>query len=326
MRLASYDKDHRPALGAVVDGNIVPLDTVARSHGLNSMTDLIEQWAALEGEIRACIETSNERESLEALDRDRRWRAPVKPQKILALVANDTALSSKASFISDHPVFFSYPPSALTGHLQPIEMRASYGLTHPEPELGVVIGRRTKNISSGEAMSGVFGYTIVDDVTSPDLKAGDTVIFPLSSAEGLGGGVGREGGRPAGYEHGDYTITYHARSKGTDTFAPCGPWIVTRDEIADPHGLQFTLALNGEVVSEGNTANLRQKIPDVIAFASKYFTLEPGDLIHIGTAVGKVAPGTITLRDISYQNVDGERTIEFEGVGRLTNFVAHLPE
>jgi 2-keto-4-pentenoate hydratase/2-oxohepta-3-ene-1,7-dioic acid hydratase in catechol pathway len=80
------------------------------------------------------------------------------------------------------------------------------------------------------------------------------------------------------------------------------------------------------VVSEGNTANLRQKIPDVIAFASKYFTLEPGDLIHIGTAVGKLAPGTITLRDISYQNVDGERTIEFEGVGRLTNFVAHLPE
>jgi 2-keto-4-pentenoate hydratase/2-oxohepta-3-ene-1,7-dioic acid hydratase in catechol pathway len=116
------------------------------------------------------------------------------------------------------------------------------------------------------------------------------------------------------------TLTYHARSKGTDTFAPCGPWIVARDDVPDPHDLQVSLTIDGELCSQDHTANLVYRVPEIIAYVSRWFTLEPGDIVHIGTS----ARGKYRLRDIDLQQRTGMRTIEISGVGTLVNPITHL--
>lgn len=183
-----------------------------------------------------------------------------------------------------------------------------------------MIGRRVRDLDEADALDAVFGYTIVDDVTSVDLKSGDTVVFPESFAATIGGTPREPGGRPPGFEHGDLTLTYHARSKGTDTFAPCGPWIATRDEVPDPQKLGVHLAFDGEDCTEDDTSRLVHTVAATVARASRYFTLEPGDIIHVGTA----AKGRYRLRDIDYSRREGVRTISIESVGALTNPVVHV--
>jgi 2-keto-4-pentenoate hydratase/2-oxohepta-3-ene-1,7-dioic acid hydratase in catechol pathway len=323
MRFVTYAVNGRPTPGVVVDDRVIPLAPAGDAPGrpaLRTLVDLIEAWPAVGSLVHAAIASGAAAEPLAALDAERRWLPPVRPGKILGVGLNNDAMERKASRIADHPIVFCYPTSAMIGHLQPIEIRPCYGLTHPEPELGVVIGRRVKRISAAEAMEAVFGYTIVDDITSVDLKTDDTVVFPESFAQDIGGAPAIAGGRPRGFELGDMTLTYHARSKGTDTFAPCGPWIVARDDVADPHDLRVSLTIDGELCSQDHTGNLVHRIPQIIEYVSRWFTLEPGDIVHIGTS----ARGRYRLRDIDLQERSGMRSIEISGVGALTNPIKHL--
>jgi 2-keto-4-pentenoate hydratase/2-oxohepta-3-ene-1,7-dioic acid hydratase in catechol pathway len=275
---------------------------------------VISDWEHVEPRVTG---TTSGEDTLADLDTTGRWLPPVpRPSKILGVALNNKALAALTVDPPQHPALFCYPPSALTGHRQPIELRADYGLTHPEPELGVVIGTRAKNVDAADALDVVFGYTIVDDITSPTLKAGDTVVIPRSQAAGIGAAHNDDGSAPVGFEHGDLQLTYHARSKGSDTFAPCGPWIVTADEIGDPNGLAISLRIDDELCTEDNTANLMFSVAEVVSHASRYFTLYPGDILHIGSA----ARGKYRLRDINYQDrLDAQRTIAMEGIGELTN-------
>ncbi|MGH3746232.1 MAG: fumarylacetoacetate hydrolase family protein [Micromonosporaceae bacterium] len=320
MRLASYRSEGRARVGVVhADGSI---SAVGDLNGAPAgMIDVIESWdelrPALAGAGSAAPAGSAAVDHVAALDAENRWLPPVpRPSKMLGVALNNKALAALTLEASPHPALFSYPPSALTGHHQPIELRADYGLTHPEPELGVVIGKRCKHVSVENALHMVFGYTIVDDITSPTLKSGDTVVIPRSRAEGIGAAQPEDGSPPPGFEHGDLQLTYHARSKGSDTFAPCGPWIVTADEIPAPNSLAVSLSIGDELCTEDNTGHLMFSVPEVIAHASSYFTLEPGDIIHVGSA----ARGKYRLRDIDYQErLDAVRTIEIEGIGALVN-------
>ena len=325
MRFVTYTVNGRPTPGVVIGDHVIPLTAAGGASGHPAppaMADLIEGWPDTEALVHATVTSGAGAEPLAALDDTRRWLPPVRPGKILGVGLNNDAMERKASRIADHPIVFCYPTSAMTAHLQPIEIRPCYGLTHPEPELGVVIGRRVKRVSADEAMEAVFGYTIVDDVTSVDLKTDDTVVFPESFAQDIGGAPAIAGGRPRGFELGDMTLTYHARSKGTDTFAPCGPWIVPRDNVPDPHDLQVNLTIGGELCSQDHTGNLVYRVPQIIAYVSRWFTLEPGDIVHIGTSVR----GKYRLRDIDLQERSGMRTIEISGVGALSNPITHLAD
>jgi len=325
MRFVTYAVDGRPTPGVVAGDQVIPLtwDSGGPARPVpRTLVDLIEDWPDAEGQVHAAIAAGVGAEPLAGLDDARRWRPPVRPGKIFGVGLNNDAMERKASRIAAHPIVFCYPTSALTGHLQPVEIRPGYGLTHPEPELGVVIGRRVKRISAAEAMDAVFGYTIVDDITSVDLKTDDTVVFPESFAQDIGGAPAVAGGRPRGFELGDMTLTYHARSKGTDTFAPCGPWIVPRKDVPDPHDLQVSLTIDGELCSRDHTGNLVHQVPEIIAYTSRWFTLEPGDIVHIGTS----ARGKYRLRDIDLQQRSGMRTIEISGVGMLANPITHLSD
>lgn len=323
MRIASYERDGRTVPGVVTsDDRVVDVGSLLPD-GPRDVLGLIEDWPRHGPALSAALDglASNAGEPTGALDADRRWCPPVpRPSKLMGVALNNAGLSSMATSIPDHPMLFCYPPSALTGHLRPIEIRDDYGLTHPEPELGVVIGRRVKDVDERDALDAVFGYTIVDDVTSVHLKSGDTTVFDASFAETIGGAPAEPGGRPPGFEFGDLTLTYHARSKGTDTFAPCGPWIVTRDDVPDPDRLGVRLTFDDEPCTEDDTSRLVYGVATTVAHASRFFTLEPGDIIHIGTA----ARGRYRLRDIDYSTRAGTRTIVIDGIGALTNPVVHI--
>ena len=103
--------------------------------------------------------------------------------------------------------------------------------------------------------------------------------------------------------------------KWFDGFAPCGPWIVTADEIDDPHNLEIKLTVNGKTRQQGNTTDMLFRIPEQIAFISSIMTLEPGDIISTGTPVGAGVGGVASLQD------GDEMVCEIEGIGTLSNKV-----
>ena len=122
-----------------------------------------------------------------------------------------------------------------------------------EAELAVIIGRKTTRVSEASALDHVFGYTLINDVSARDLQYGD----------------------------GQWT-----RGKGLDTFAPLGPFITTREEVADVQALEIEGRLNGEVMQSSNTSKMIFKVAYLISYISQGITLEPGDVIATGTPDG----------------------------------------
>jgi 2-keto-4-pentenoate hydratase/2-oxohepta-3-ene-1,7-dioic acid hydratase in catechol pathway len=122
-----------------------------------------------------------------------------------------------------------------------------------EAELAIVIGKRGKNIPKARAYEHVFGYTIFHDVSARDLQ---------------------------------FKSKQWTRGKSPDTFAPTGPWLVTRDEVPDPHNLSIRTRLNGRLMQDSNTSNLVFGVPALVEFLSQTITLEPGDIIATGTPPG----------------------------------------
>ncbi|MFC8360061.1 fumarylacetoacetate hydrolase family protein [Streptomyces griseorubiginosus] len=254
------------------------------------------------------------------------WRPPVpEPSKVLGVAMNNGALNNTAHVPPAGPMFFLKPQNALVGHLQPIEIADDYGFTFPELELAVVIGSPARHVTERDALDHVAGYTIANDVTSQGLKRGDSIAVDITP----------EMRRTPGYEdyfswrrsHGDddneVYFTYHTRSKGADTFGPMGPYLTTKDEIPDPDDLTVRGYADGDLFAEDSTARYSYPVAEVVSWASRYFTLNPGDVILCGTA----AKGTERYPR-AHHNIDVSTTtpkidIDIAGLGRLTNHVIH---
>jgi 2-keto-4-pentenoate hydratase/2-oxohepta-3-ene-1,7-dioic acid hydratase in catechol pathway len=221
------------------------------------------------------------------------------------------------------PAFFFKPPSSLIGHGEPVVVKPSYGITHPEPELAIVIGKRGKDIAEKDALSYVFGFTIINDVTSPGLKEKDSIEL-ISPTPGGGGAysklLGWRNVRDTDHAGSNY-LTYHARSKGTDTFGPIGPWIVTTDSIPDANNLAVNSFDGDEAAFVDSTANLTFSVQRIISHASAYMTLLPGDIIHCGTSMRPAQDSRFRgLTDWDIQQTEGRpMNIAIEGIGTLSN-------
>jgi 2-keto-4-pentenoate hydratase/2-oxohepta-3-ene-1,7-dioic acid hydratase in catechol pathway len=318
MKLVTVKAHNGTQLGfAAADGSVLPMSEAFELAGIAAdrvpanMLDLIQRYGDLEADLAPAASMVERASGRKLADGEFQWMPPLaNPPKILGCAINNSGLNKLASSFAQNPPFFMKASSALTGNFEPIVIRPDYGLTHPEGELAVVIGKRCKMVAVEDALDVVFGYTIINDVTSITLKSEDTYVFPPPDIDPP----------PAGFEHGTMQLVYHARSKNTDTFGPIGPWIVTRDEIADPNLLTVKVFMGDEECTSDSTSKLRFKIQEVIAWASRYFTLEPGDIIHMGTA----AKGKYGLRDLDFQSFDGPCTIEISGIGRLTNPIARI--
>lgn len=188
--------------------------------------------------------------------------APIpRPSKIIALGRNYRAHALESGHdIPDEPVLFAKAPSSVIGPGAAIVYPDGVKRLDPEIELGVVIGRKARFVSETEALDHVAGYTIVNDVTARDVQRRD-----------------QERKWP------------WFRSKSFDTFCPMGPYLVLRDQVPDPHNLELSLRVNGELRQHSTTSKMIFPIPHIIAFISNYMTLEPGDVIATGTPEG-IAP------------------------------------
>ena len=220
------------------------------------------------------------------------------------------------------PNFFLKPSTCLQGHGKPIVVDPGWGAVIPEPELCAVIGKRAKHIGEEQALDHIFGFTIHNDVTSHGLKFQKDSIAVTYDADMA---------RPEFYtwrnlhspDDTDAYYVYHTRSKGTDTFGPMGPWITTRDAVAEPNNLQVTGTLDDEVFTRDCTANYRFTIEECVAEASRYFTLEPGDMISFGTTgrgAGRFPRGHKSLLIGEETGVIG---IEIPPLGGLSNAIRH---
>lgn len=230
-----------------------------------------------------------------ALDRDAEGAArpiaglpllpPVRrPGKIIAVGRNYREhAAEEAADLPGEPLLFAKLPGALVG--DGATVRWSAGLTSQvdyEAELAVVIGRRTRSVSVGEALDYVLGYSCLNDVSARDLQVRD----------------------------GQWT-----RAKGLDTFCPMGPWLVTTAEIPDPGALRVRCRVNGEVRQDATTAELVHGVAELIAFCSQSFTLEAGDIIATGTPGGVGA-----FRDPPVFLADGDVVeVEIDAIGTLRN-------
>ncbi|MCS6975669.1 MAG: fumarylacetoacetate hydrolase family protein [Gemmatales bacterium] len=186
-----------------------------------------------------------------------RFLPPVpEPQKIVCIGLNyrDHAAESGAP-IPKEPILFSKYPTALIGHEESIVLPSVSNEVDYEAELVVVLGRRARRVSPQEGLEAVAGYTIGNDVSARDWQL---------KKDGKQWMVG----------------------KTFDTFAPCGPWLVTADEVGDPHRLGIRLRLNGQLMQSSNTDQMIFSVGELVSYLSRVFTLEPGDLIYTGTPPG----------------------------------------
>ena len=241
---------------------------------------------------------------------DVEWLPPLpKPGKICGVAMNNSASNERKISAPEHPAFFLKPTSCLVGHGAEIEMRSYYGSVHPEPELAVVVGKTLRDVTPEEAMDGVFGYTIFDDVTGNGMRAEDMfryyALYPKAE-------------NPDEVERVEQSLSYAARYKGTDCFGVMGPWVVTADDIENPDDLAVTCYIGEEKIADDSTRFYNYKIAEVLSFLSYFQTLSPGEVVSMGTAF---KPGA-TRRSIHHANflrVGGPVTIEIEGLGRQSN-------
>lgn len=301
MKLATIERSNGPlAVVSATDTEVAVLSgfTDVGSFLQASETD---QAAAVRNALRV-----GERLSASGLF----WLPPVlRPGKVLCVALNNSANPGRILSGPDTPAMFVKPSSSLIGHDRAIRLRKDDGRVHPEPELAVVIGRAGADIPLDEAISHVFGYTILNDITSPTMRNADTFHYRA---------IHPDPDAPDGVRLVDSWVSYPARYKGADTFGPLGPWVVTTDDIQDPHALRITCSHDGVLITDDSTSNLRFSVAEVISFASRYLTLEVGDVIGMGTALKRSASGG-AVQNLDLNQLGGRVEVAIDGIGTLSN-------
>lgn len=285
-----------------------PEDTAAASRG--DMVTLIERWSIV-GALLQTREVTSADSAPASLPSQPAWLPPVRPAKILCIALNNRAMDEDRITAPDHPAFFLKSPTSLIGHGQPIVIRPDYGLVHPEPELAVVIGARLKDADLREAELGIFGYTILNDVTSVGMRLEDHFHFRFAVPDK---------GVDNGFRVEEHHTTYAGRYKSADTFGPIGPVIVTADEVDDPTDLRIRCTVDGELVQDDRTSSYRYGPAEAISFISRYQTLLPGDVVSLGTAIDKNRAQR-PLASVDLRQAPREVSVTIEGIGTLTSTI-----
>jgi 2-keto-4-pentenoate hydratase/2-oxohepta-3-ene-1,7-dioic acid hydratase in catechol pathway len=220
----------------------------------------------------------------ELLPPDTTLAAPIsRPGKVVCLGLNyaDHAAESGQP-VPEQPMLFCKASSCVVGPGAAVQMPAGDVQLDYEAELAIVMGRPARNVAPESALDCVGGYACFNDVSERIAQMGDGQWF---------------------------------RGKSADTFAPFGPWVVTPDEVTDPHALGIRCTVNDEVRQDSNTSQMVFKVSEIVSYCSRAFTLEPGDVIATGTPPGVALGSGKWLRP-------GDRmTVEIEGLGSLTNTV-----
>ena len=278
MRFVTIQRDGDTEPGVLLDGRAIPI----QGAGFASVLEVIAGGADAQAQVRRWIAGPTSSHGLDPAVLT--FAAPIpRPPKLICIGLNyrDHAAESKLA-IPEVPTMFAKFPTAVIGPGQPIVLPKNSTKPDYEAEFAVLIGRRGRHVAEDRWRDYVFGYTILNDVSARD--------FQMATSQWMIG-------------------------KTFDTFAPFGPAIVTADEIADPHSLRISLTLNGETMQDSNTSNLIFKVPQLIAYLSSVFTLEPGDIIATGTPAGV----GFARKPPRWLRPGDEVRIQIEGLGELVN-------
>jgi 2-keto-4-pentenoate hydratase/2-oxohepta-3-ene-1,7-dioic acid hydratase in catechol pathway len=286
MKLLRYQTAKGPKLGVLQmtrEDRVVPLDQLSETYP--TMQSVIEGGSAALDAIRSLAANGDGAFDLA----NAKLLAPIeRPGKYMAIGMNYAKHIEEAKRLGQptptQQFWFNKQTSCLSGPFDNIEPGVSEAVDY-EVELGVVIGKPAKGVSEAAAKDHVFGYLVANDVSARD------------------------------WQRHSPTFTM---GKSFDTHGPIGPWIVTADEIADPHALDLRCLVNGEVRQDSNTSELVYNVWQQISYLSTAFTLEAGDLIATGTpsgvGIGMQPPCFLQSGDVV--------RCEIEGIGAIENRVA----
>lgn len=267
-----------PEPGVVTGDRVIGL----AGAGYNDVLSLIASWDTARPVVESFVKDAPREASADLASVT--LMAPIpRPPKLICVGLNyrDHAIESGMEIPAVPTIFNKFPNVVIAPGDTIVLPKASVKPDY-EAEFAFVIGKGGRHISADQWSSHVFGYTIVNDVSARD--------FQLQTSQWLMG-------------------------KTFDTFAPMGPWIVTSDEIADPHALDIRMTISGEVLQNSNTRELIFRIPELISFLSGVVTLEPGDIVSTGTPAG-VGFGHKPPR---WLREGDECVITVEGIGELRN-------
>jgi 2-keto-4-pentenoate hydratase/2-oxohepta-3-ene-1,7-dioic acid hydratase in catechol pathway len=256
MKLVTYQRNGRPRIGALKSTPSGAWDVVDLVDADPQLPLMVKELLEQGDEALARASAAAARGPANPLDETTLLAPVLDPQKIICVGLNyaDHAAETGA-VVGDEPVIFNKFPTCLRGPDAPIELPPESAEVDYEAELVVVVGRRARRVARESARDYVAGYACGHDVSARDWqknKPGKQWLL----------------------------------GKAFDSFAPLGPWLATRDEIADPENLPIELRLNGQVMQSSNTQQLIFKIDYLVGYLSHVCTLLPGDLIYTGTPPG----------------------------------------
>ena len=283
MKIARLIRDGKETYGLIKDDRVATKDDIIYQTGipipLNIKGFLFEGWY---DEVKDKISDTSFKDKLEKF----RLLAPIPdPPKIICLTFNYPAHAKEQNLVSPkEPVIFMKPRTTLCGTDSDIMCPNFIKQLDYEIELAVIIGKTCKNVDESESKDYIFGYMVFNDVSARDIQMRDKQF---------------------------------TRGKSFDTFAPCGPWITSADEVTNPQDLQLVTRINGQNRQDSSTKNMFIKIPSIISKLSNVMTLEKGDIIVTGTPDGVALnnPSTPFLKN-------GDKIeMEIEKLGRIQNTV-----
>ena len=283
MKIARLVKDGHETYGLIRDEKVATKDNMVNQTGVplpfSIMDFLFEGWY---DEIKDRIISTSFQDKLETFS----ILNPLpNPSKIICLAFNYPKHAKEQNYESaKEPVIFIKPRTTLCGTNSEIRCPNFVKQLDYEIELAVIIGKTCKNIDETSAKNYIFGYMVFNDVSARDIQIQDKQF---------------------------------TRGKSFDTFAPCGPWITTSDEVTDPENLQMTTMVNGQIRQNSSTSNMFINISSILSKLSKVMTLEKGDIITTGTPEGVALnnPDTPFLKD------GDEIVMEIEKLGKIQNTV-----
>lgn len=318
MKLATYESGAQPRVGVVRDDRVVDVRSVIKFLGNGRVPGSFSQRTNFKRASQSLLNHGSAPSGMiELLGRGEAWRkalgvvttalakglAPAdaprgmftplakvrllppipRPGKITCVGLNYAGHAREQKIKPpENPIFFLKSANTICGPDDPIRLPPNSTQVDYEAEFTVVIGKGGRSIPEDKVYDYVAGYMILNDISARDMQYGDRQWF---------------------------------RGKSCDTFAPTGPWIVTRDEISDPHQLRISLSLNGETMQDSNTSDLIFKVPYLISYLSQSLTWEVGDILATGT------PGGVGYyrQPPCFLKPGDTVSVSVEGIGTLKN-------